>query len=244
MSTPKEREELAAQLFSLTKKQVRKYNSSVIDADDLVQETMLNLLDFFQPDSKEISTPVSLISSMMKQGLYVLYRQCGLGTTPGRESMLHRRISEVYRIMETYLGREPTVIEIADEMCMPPAICQQILGYDRFFHPVSLDSPSEQDKNDNCYYDFIADVSTILPDQHIEQKDLRRQVRRVLSTLEPLEEMTIKLRFGFIDDEEFSPQETAHKLEISLETEQITEVKAMRKLRHPSRSKYLEAFIH
>ena len=246
MDKTKISEELAAQLLHLAQKMARKYhNTAFIDEDDLVQETMLRLFNFFQPDSpKNVDSPVGLVSKVMNIGLYVQYQQRGLGSIRKIDGFLYRRISRVRQHMEAHLGRKPTVSEIADEMCIPSEICRMILDYDRFLVPVSLDAPLDNNENSSCYSDIVMDESAIQPELHIEQKDLHKQIRRVLDTLEPLESMTIKLRFGFIDDEEFSPQETAHKLEISLETEQITEIKAMRKLRHPSRSKYLEAFIH
>ncbi len=152
-----------------------------------------------------------------------------------------RKISTVSKWIERDTGHITQAEHITAEMQLPIGIVRKVLSCIKSVGTCSLDTPASED-SDDTFVDLFA-TSEPTPEEVFEQEDLRAQILDVLKTLEPLEESTIKLRFGFISGEIYTAKETAQELRISLEYEQRLEIKAMRKLRHPSRSSFLREYL-
>ena len=238
------RDELAETLFQIATQLARRYHGwRAIDQDELVQETILNLMPFIESYQGEDVYLFGLVDKEIRHAAYHLYRKGKAIPFSHNDYRLVFYITRTENYMVNALGYEPTASEIAYEMRMPTAICRRVLEYSKLLSAISLDAPLYDDDLNlgNLVADQCADV---YPEQKMFLIDLHEQIMRVLRTLEPLEKTTIQLRYGFIDNEVFSQQETAKELNISLDDERMTEIQAMRKLRHPSRSKYLEPFLY
>ena len=127
-------------------------------------------------------------------------------------------------------------------MIIPPAITRQLLSYNQMTAAVSLDAPVGDEEGSTMFADLFASDNPT-PDDIVERESLRQQILDILETLEPIEASTIKLRFGFVG-EALSAELTAEELKVPLDLEQMTEIRALRKLRHPSRSKFLEDYLY
>jgi RNA polymerase primary sigma factor len=139
------------------------------------------------------------------------------------------------------LGREPYPEEIASALDMPVEKVKSILSISK--EPVSLDKPIGNDNEDSILGDFIEDKSTITPERMAERTLLKRQVDEVLKTLTPREEKVIRLRFGIDDGFHRTLEEVGHIFGVTRERIRQIEDKALKKLRHPTRSQQLHEFF-
>jgi RNA polymerase primary sigma factor len=108
--------------------------------------------------------------------------------------------------------------------------------------PVSLDSPIGED-GDSQLGDFLQDTAGVSPAEAIISVDLQQQTAQVLRTLDPREERIIKMRFGLTDGSERTLEEVGQSFQVTRERIRQIEAKALRKLRHPSRSSRLKSFV-
>ena len=139
------------------------------------------------------------------------------------------------------LGREPTTQEIAAELHMDVQKVEEILKIAQ--EPVSLETPiSEED--DSHLGDFIQDDDASQPAEEASYTLLREQLEEVLKTLTPREEEVLRMRFGLIDGKPHTLEEVGKKFDVTRERIRQIESKALRKLRHPSRSKKLRDFLN
>jgi RNA polymerase primary sigma factor len=137
-------------------------------------------------------------------------------------------------------GREPTPEEIAKKMAIPVAKVRKVLKIAQ--EPISLETPIGEEE-DSHLKDFIEDRSAVSPVEAVIQVDLRSQTQTVLKTLTPREEKVLKLRFGVGDGSEHTLEEVGQSFAVTRERIRQIESKALRKLRHPSRSKVLRVFL-
>lgn len=240
------RDELTAQLMAAVKRCAQKYAGwQGIDREDIEQEAMLCMLPLLNDNFQKIFNPDAYAASVVKRAVCVLLKkQNGLSLSRSDMTAL-MRVTITKRNMQAAVGYEPTVTEIAEEMQIPPAIVRRVLRFSQANNTASLDAPLQNDPNNGTVGDLIIDQrSDTYPESQLLCLDLSEQTTKVLSTLEPVEETTMRLRYGFINDEEYTQRETADELKISLADERMIEIKAMRKLRHPSRSRYLEPFLY
>jgi RNA polymerase primary sigma factor len=138
------------------------------------------------------------------------------------------------------LGREPTSEEIAKRMDIPVAKVRKVLKIAQ--EPISLETPIGEEE-DSHLGDFIEDKAVVSPSDAVINLNLKEQTASVLKTLTPREEKVIKMRFGLDDGSEHTLEEVGQSFAVTRERIRQIEAKALRKLRHPSRSRKLRAFL-
>jgi RNA polymerase primary sigma factor len=138
------------------------------------------------------------------------------------------------------LGREPTSEETAKRMDIPVAKVRKILKI--ALEPISLETPIGEEE-DSHLGDFIEDKGVVSPSDAVINLNLKEQTASVLKSLTPREEKVIKMRFGLDDGSEHTLEEVGQSFAVTRERIRQIEAKALRKLRHPSRSRKLRAFL-
>ena len=151
------------------------------------------------------------------------------------------KVIRVSRQLLQELGHDPTPEEIADEMNMPVERVREILKIAQ--EPVSLETPIGEEE-DSHLGDFIPDEDASEPAEAASFTLLKEQLVEVLSTLTPREEKVLKLRFGIEDGRTRTLEEVGKEFNVTRERIRQIEAKALRKLRHPSRSKKLKDFLN
>ncbi|MDA2934750.1 RNA polymerase sigma factor RpoD [Acidobacteria bacterium AH-259-D05] len=137
-------------------------------------------------------------------------------------------------------GREPTSEEIAENMDIPVSKVRKILKIAQ--EPISLETPIGEEE-DSHLGDFIEDQGVVSPAEAVININLKDQTAAVLQTLTPREEQVIRMRFGIGDGSEHTLEEVGQRFSVTRERIRQIEAKALRKLRHPSRSRKLKAFL-
>ena len=138
------------------------------------------------------------------------------------------------------LGREPSSEEIARRMDIPVAKVRKVLQIAQ--EPISLETPIGEEE-DSHLGDFIEDRQAVSPSEAVISVNLKEYTSQVLRTLTPREERVIKMRFGLEDGSEHTLEEVGQSFQVTRERIRQIEAKALRKLRHPSRSRKLKAFV-
>ncbi|EKK20186.1 RNA polymerase sigma factor RpoD [Fructilactobacillus florum 8D] len=150
------------------------------------------------------------------------------------------KLIRVQRQLLQDLGREPLPIEIGAEMDMPTAKVRNIMKISQ--EPVSLETPIGEE-DDSHLGDFIEDKEATSPEDHASYELLKEQLESVLDTLTDREENVLRLRFGLDDGRTRTLEEVGKVFGVTRERIRQIEAKALRKLRHPSRSKQLKDFL-
>ncbi|OFW96615.1 MAG: RNA polymerase sigma factor RpoD [Alphaproteobacteria bacterium RIFCSPHIGHO2_12_FULL_45_9] len=144
------------------------------------------------------------------------------------------------RQMMHEIGREPTPEELAERLHMPLDKVRKVLKIAK--EPVSLETPIG-DEEDSSLGDFIEDKNAILPVESAIQSNLRETTTRVLATLTPREERVLRMRFGIGMNTDHTLEEVGQQFNVTRERIRQIEAKALRKLKHPSRSRKLRSFL-
>ena len=144
------------------------------------------------------------------------------------------------RYLVQEIGREPTPEEIAEKMELPLEKVRKVLKIAK--EPISLETPIGEEE-DSHLGDFIEDKKIVSPSEAVMRRNLAEQTRKVLATLTPREEKVLRMRFGIGEKADHTLEEVGQDFEVTRERIRQIEAKALRKLRHPSRSKRLKAFI-
>ena len=144
------------------------------------------------------------------------------------------------RYLVQEFGREPTPEEIAEKMELPLDKVRKVLKIAK--EPISLETPIGEEE-DSHLGDFIEDKSVVNPSDAVINSNLSDQTRRVLKSLTPREEKVLRMRFGIGEKSDHTLEEVGQDFEVTRERIRQIEAKALRKLRHPSRSKQLKSFI-
>lgn len=150
------------------------------------------------------------------------------------------KVSRIQRQLLQENGREPTAEEVAEQMNMSADKVREIMKISQ--DPVSLEMPIGEEE-DSHLGDFIEDDTTPAPADAAAQRLLHEQLNEVLHTLTPREEQVLKLRFGLMDGRPRTLEEVGKEFHITRERIRQIEAKALRKLRHPSRSKRLKDYL-
>jgi len=150
------------------------------------------------------------------------------------------KLLRISRQLVQELGREPSSEEIAQRMDIPVSSVRKVLKIAQ--QPISLESPVGEEE-DSRLGDFIQDTAGVSPADAMIRVNLQEQTASVLRTLNPREEQIIKMRFGLEDGSEHTLEEVGQNFQVTRERIRQIEVKALRKLRHPSRSRKLRAFV-
>ena len=144
------------------------------------------------------------------------------------------------RYLVQEMGREPTPEEIAQRMDMSIEKVRKVMKIAR--EPISLEAPIGEEE-DNHYGDFLEDKTRGAPVDIVSSQSLTDQTKKVLSTLTPREEKVLRMRFGIGEKTDHTLEEVGQSFDVTRERIRQIEAKALRKLRHPCRSKKLKAFI-
>ncbi len=150
------------------------------------------------------------------------------------------KLIRLQRSMQQEFGREPTTEELASRMEMTPAKVRRVLRIAQ--EPISLQTPVGEEEESNLG-DFLVDSRMISPSDAVINLNLREQTAEVLKTLSPREEKIVKMRFGLQDGSEHTLEEVGQHFAVTRERIRQIEAKALRKLRHPSRSHRLRNFL-
>ncbi len=149
------------------------------------------------------------------------------------------KLVRTQRTMQQELGREPTSEELAKRLGLPVVKVRKVLRVAQ--EPISLETPVGEEEESHLG-DFIVDRRLASPSEALINLNLREQTAEVLKTLSPREEKIIKMRFGLQDGSEHTLEEVGQHFAVTRERIRQIEAKALRKLRHPSRSHRLKAF--
>ena len=150
------------------------------------------------------------------------------------------KLVRLQRLMQQELGREPTTEELAQRMDLSPSKIRRVLRIAQ--EPISLQTPVGEEEESNLG-DFLVDGRMISPSEAVINLNLREQTAEVLKTLSPREEKIVKMRFGLQDGSEHTLEEVGQSFAVTRERIRQIEAKALRKLRHPSRSHRLRNFL-
>jgi RNA polymerase primary sigma factor len=150
------------------------------------------------------------------------------------------KIVRTSRQMLSEIGREPTPEELAEKLAMPVDKVRKVLKISK--EPISLETPIG-DEEDSHLGDFIEDKNAILPIDTAIQTNLRETATRILASLTPREERVLRMRFGLGDSNDHTLEEVGNQFSVTRERIRQIESKALRKLRHPSRSRKLHSFL-
>ncbi|MGE5646782.1 MAG: RNA polymerase sigma factor RpoD [Acidobacteriota bacterium] len=150
------------------------------------------------------------------------------------------KLVRTQRKLQQELGREPSTEELAKKMDLPVPKIRKVLRIAQ--EPISLETPVGEEEESHLG-DFIIDRRVVSPSEAVINLNLREQTAEVLKTLSPREEKIIKMRFGLMDGSEHTLEEVGQHFAVTRERIRQIEAKALRKLRHPSRSHRLRAFL-
>jgi len=150
------------------------------------------------------------------------------------------KIVRTSRQMLHEIGREPTPEELSEKLAMPLEKVRKVLKIAK--EPISLETPIG-DEEDSHLGDFIEDKAAILPIEAAIQSNLRETTTRVLASLTPREERVLRMRFGIGMNTDHTLEEVGQQFSVTRERIRQIEAKALRKLKHPSRSRKLRSFL-
>jgi RNA polymerase primary sigma factor len=151
------------------------------------------------------------------------------------------KIVRTSRQMLHEIGREPTPEELAEKLAMPLEKVRKVLKIAK--EPISLETPVGDDGDESHLGDFIEDKAALLPIDAAIQSNLRETTTRVLASLTPREERVLRMRFGIGMNTDHTLEEVGQQFSVTRERIRQIEAKALRKLKHPSRSKKLRSFL-
>ena len=150
------------------------------------------------------------------------------------------KLNRISRQMLQENGREPTPEELSEKMDMPEDKIRKVLKIAK--EPVSLETPIGDD-DDSFLGDFIEDKNAVIPEDAVMQLNLRETTTKILSTLTPREERVLRMRFGIGMSSDHTLEEVGQQFSVTRERIRQIEAKALRKLKHPIRSKKLKSFM-
>lgn len=221
----------------------KKYQTSGISLLDLINEGNLGLIrasERFDPDRGYhfISYAVWWIRQAI---ILAISQKASFIRLPINRTADIHRIEKVNKLLEDKLGREPTPSEIAQELDVETSEINTLRNMS--YEYVSLDA-SMGDKDESSFFVMVEDKTAESPMKKVEEESLKDAIQKVISTLSENEQEILKLRFGLGEEEPMSLQQIGKKFGLSKERIRQIEKKALRRLRHPSRSMKLQVFMN
>ena len=222
--------------------QARRYQGHGLPMEDLVQEGMLGLIRAVEKFDWRRGYKFSTYATWwIRQAITrAIADQARTIRIPVHMVETINKLVRVSRRLLQELGREPTEEEIAEVMGITPDKVREIIKVSQ--DPVSLETPIGEEE-DSHLGDFVEDKEAIAPSDAANLTMLRTEVEDILDTLTPRERRVLQLRFGLIDGHQRTLEEVGKRFGVTRERIRQIEAKALRKLRHPSRSKRLKDYL-
>jgi len=221
----------------------KKYTNHGVPFNDLIQEGSLGLMKAAEKFDWRRGHKFSTYATWwIRQSITrALADQARTIRVPVHMTELIGKIKTITRQLEqTFGGRSPTTDEIAAEMGMPPQKVEQILQIAS--SPVSLETPVSEE-SESSVLDFIDDKDTLEPNEYASRELLREALAAALDSLTEREAQVLKLRYGLVDGTQQTLEEVGERFGVTRERIRQIETKAIRRLRHPTRSNKLREYL-
>jgi RNA polymerase primary sigma factor len=221
---------------------VKKYNNRGLQFLDLIQEGNMGLMKAVDKFDYHRGYKFSTYATWwIRQAITrAIADQARTIRVPVHMIEIINKLVRATRLLVQELGHEPSVEEIARRMDIPVSKVRRAQKIAQ--QPISLETPVGEDEGSRLI-DFLHDTSGVSPTEAMIRINLKEKTAEVLRTLNPREEKIIRLRFGLEDGSEHTLEEVGQSFQVTRERIRQIEGKALRKLRHPSRSRKLRAFV-
>jgi RNA polymerase primary sigma factor len=220
----------------------KQYAYRGIPLSDLVQEGNIGLMKATEKFDHTRGFKFSTYASWwIRQAIVrAVESQCRTIRIPIYKLEVVNQVHYMQKVLSRKLGREPTIVEIAEQLEIEPDKIEELLHLTR--EPMSLDAPVSDD-SESCVADFIECEDTAAPGAEFDAADLREQLCQSLATLSCREETVVRMRYGIGEPMRYSLEEIGARFHLTRERIRQIELKAIRKLRQQTGAECLEGFI-